>query len=387
MEATQTMEGAVRRRYSAAADSKENALCCPTAYDPRYLGVLPQEIVDKDYGCGDPSQHVRPGESVLDLGSGAGKTCYIASQIVGPTGRVIGVDMNDEMLALARRYQDQIGRAIGYSNVEFHKARIQDLKLRREDLDLWLQTHPVLSESELIQLELYQNELRARSPLIPDGSIDVVISNCVLNLVDGDQKPRLFREIYRVLRNGGRAVISDIVSDEEAPQSMRQDPELWSGCISGAVREDQFLRAFEEAGFYGIHLARRSEKPWKTILGIEFRSVTVVAFKGKEGDCWDHNEAVIYRGPFREVLDDDGHRYRRGDRVAVCHKTFQILQREPYAGQFEPVSPLQPISAEQARPFRCSAGTQIRSPRETKGEDYSITEPATSNCCEPGQCC
>src|SRR2546428_2300758 len=330
MEKTQTMEGAVRRRYSAAANTKEDALCCPTTYDSRYLAALPQEIVDKDYGCGDPSQYVQPGETVLDLGSGAGKTCYIISQIVGPTGRVIGIDMNEEMLALARKYQDEIGRTIGYSNVEFHKARIQDLKLRREELELWLRTHPVLSESDLIQLELYQNELRARSPLIADASVDVVISNCVLNLVDGDQKSQLFREIYRVLRNGGRAVISDIVSDEDVPQPMRQDPQLWTGCISGAMREDQLLRAFEEAGFYGIHLARCSEKPWKTIQGIEFRSVIVVAFKGKEGDCWDHNEAVIYRGPFREVLDDDGHRYRRGDRVAVCHKTFQILRRGPY---------------------------------------------------------
>ncbi|MBI2821951.1 MAG: methyltransferase domain-containing protein [Acidobacteria bacterium] len=384
---TQTMESTVRQRYAAAAQDREEALCCPVSYGPEYLAVLPQEILEKDYGCGDPSRYIRAGETVLDLGSGTGKVCYIASQIVGPQGCVIGVDMNDAMLAVARKYQQQIAGAIGYDNVRFHKARIQDLKLDRERLDRWLRDHPVASESDLIKLESFQQELRSSRPLVPDESVDIVVSNCVLNLVDSDQKGQLFGEIYRVLRNGGRAAISDIVCDEDVSEDMLADPELWSGCISGALREDRFLRGFEEAGFYGVRLDRWSRKPWRTLRGIEFRSVTVLAYKGKEGECWDYKDAVIYRGPFREVLDDDGHRYRRGDRVAVCRKTALILQREPYREHFEGVPPRVEVAPGQARPFRCTAGASIRSPRETKGEDYAQTEADGSACCEPGQCC
>ena len=158
------------------------------------------------------------------------------------------------------------------------------------------------------------DELRAAEPLIESESIDVVVSNCVLNLVGSAQKRQLFAEIYRVLRDGGRAVISDIVADEPVPAHMQDDPELWSGCISGALTETDFLAAFERAGFHGIRLLERQEEAWRTVEGIEFRSVTVEAFRGKAGPCWERNQAVIYRGPFREVLDDDGHRMRRGVR-------------------------------------------------------------------------
>ena len=151
-------------------------------------------------------------------------------------------------------------------------------------------------------------------------------------------------EIYRVLRRGGRAVISDIVSDEEVPLELQKDPELWSGCLSGAFQETQFLKAFEEAGFYGVQLLKRDEKPWQTVQGIEFRSVTVEAFKGKDGECWDHLEAVTYKGPFKSVEDDDGHVYRRGQASAVCRKTFEILNRPPYQEHFFPIHPHNAVS-------------------------------------------
>src|SRR5438552_2268268 len=113
------IEKAVQERYSEGAQTKVEALCCPIQYDARYLDVLPQEIIERDYGCGDPSVYLKPGETVLDLGSGAGKICYIAAQVVGPQGRVIGVDMNEEMLSLARRYQQLVGDRLGYHNVQF----------------------------------------------------------------------------------------------------------------------------------------------------------------------------------------------------------------------------------------------------------------------------
>lgn len=381
------IEQAVLNRYSTAASQREESLCCPVTYDQKYLKIIPREVLDRDYGCGDPSQYVREGETVLDLGSGGGKICFIASQVVGSSGRVIGVDMNDEMLALARRANIEVSKRLGYTNVEFRKGKIQDLRIDRDTLDNWLKRNPIKNESDLAMFEAQIKQISETSPMIPDGSIDVVISNCVLNLVNHNEKPILFKEIYRALKRGGRAAISDIVSDEPVPLELQQDPNLWSGCISGALHEYEFLKAFEDAGFYGITIDKRDEKPWRTVQGIEFRSITVLAYKGKEGPCWDHKEAVVYKGPFQEITDDDGHRYRRGVRVSVCRKTFNISGREPYANHFEFIRPLSEVPEEKVQLFPCTKEMLVRSPRETKGEGYSITNEGNSPCCEPGSCC
>lgn len=239
-------EDAVKGRYGKAAAKSEPALCCPVNYNPKYLKIIPPEIIEKDYGCGDPSSYVCPGETVLDLGSGTGKICFIAAQVVGPKGKVIGVDMTDEMLEVARRNAPIVAERIGYSNVEFRKGRIQHLK-----------------------------------PIVEENSIDVVVSNCVLNLVAASEKKQLFAEVYRVLKFGGRAVISDIVSSAPVPLEMQQDPELWSGCISGALTEQAFLEAFRAARFVGVQVLKREPQPWRVVQGIEFRSVTLQAFKGE----------------------------------------------------------------------------------------------------------
>lgn len=197
------LESAVRQRYSLGARRAEADLCCPTQYDGKYLKAIPQEVLERDYGCGDPSRHVCEGETVLDLGSGTGKICFIASQIVGPLGKVVGMDMNDDMLSIARRNAPEVARNIGYSNVDFRKAKIQDLALDLEALELWLNAHPVRSSGDLNAMEAYIEEIKARRPLVENDSIDVVISNCVLNLVEPSAKQSLFAEIYRVLRRGG----------------------------------------------------------------------------------------------------------------------------------------------------------------------------------------
>ncbi len=378
-------ESSVSTRYAAAAKAPEAALCCPVEYDTNLLKIIPREVIEKDYGCGDPSRFLKSGETVLDLGSGTGKICFIAAQVVGPTGRVIGVDMTDDMLEVARRNAPIVSERLGYENVEFRKGRIQDLGLDLDLLDAELKKNPIADANTFLRAQDLAADLSVKQPLVETESVDVVVSNCVLNLVESVDKQRLFAEIFRVLRNGGRAVISDIVSDEDVPHAMQQDPTLWSGCISGAWREDQFLKAFEEAGFYGVRLLKRDAQPWQTVEGIEFRSVTVEAFKGKQGACWELNQAVVYRGPFREVLDDDGHRLRRGDRTAVCDKTFQLFAKSPYVEHFEFIEPRVPVNPENAQPYDCGRAT-IRHPRETKGTGYAATSTA-SQCCDGGSGC
>jgi SAM-dependent methyltransferase len=378
---TEVLEN-VKTRYSEGARAQVPELCCPVDYDASLLEVLPQEIIDRDYGCGDPSRFVRKGETVLDLGAGAGKICYMASQLVGESGRVIGVDATAAMLALSREHQKPVGDRIGWHNVEFRHGHIQDLALDRDELAAWLEKNPVCELGDLDRLRAEEARLRSESPMIADESVDLVLSNCVLNLVDNREKEAMFREIHRVLKRGGRCAISDIVSDEDVPRELQEDPELWSGCISGAMREDRFLQAFADAGLYGIEIASYQAEPWAVVEGIEFRSMTVLAHKGKEGARLDHNEAVVYNGPWSQVQDDDGHVLERGKRTAVSRKTFELLQREPYASQITPVRPLIEVPESEARPFGCNVD-KLRSPAQTKtGVTRADVAPGTgSSCC------
>src|SRR5436309_15607278 len=377
-------ERIVRERYAAGAKAAEAKLCCPVAYDTEYLTAIPQEVIERDYGCGDPTKYLREGETVLDLGSGTGKMCFIAAQIVGPRGKVIGVDMTDEMLEVARRNAPIVAQRIGYANVEFRKGRIQDLALDLELLDRKLKENPITDAASFLAADELAEELRVKHPLIPSDSVDVVVSNCVLNLVEPKSKRQLFDEIFRVLKKGGRAVISDIVSDEEVPEEMQNEPELWSGCISGAFTEESFIAAFENAGFYGIQILNRAAEPWRTVQGIEFRSVTIEAFKGKQGECFERNQAVIYRGPFKEVLDDDNHRMERVRGYAVCDKTYNLYRKAPYREFFEFVDTIVDVPLADAKPFDCSR--ELRHPKETKGRDYDATTEANSKCCDGGAC-
>ncbi|HNC98863.1 MAG TPA: methyltransferase domain-containing protein, partial [Myxococcota bacterium] len=255
-----------------------------------------------------------------------------------------------------------------------------DLSTDLDAVDARLANFPIRSSADLSDFEAWK---AAAPKLIPDGSVDVVVSNCVLNLVDDSYKRQLIREIFRVLKVGGRIAISDIVSDEVAPPELRADPELWTGCISGAFQEQELLLLLEEAGFYGIAIDKWESTPWQTIHGIEFRSVTVTAHKGKQGPCWEANQAVIYKGPWKQVEDDDGHILRRGQRVAVCAKTFALLTSEPYAGQTIGIEPLLSIPESERVAFDCSR-TVARHPRESKGLSYDAT---TAAACGPDGCC
>lgn len=200
--------------------------------------ILP-EGANLGLGCGIPtlSVDIKPGDTVLDLGSGAGVDVFLASKAVGPEGRVIGVDMTPEMVARARE------NAVkgGYKNVDFRLGEIEHL--------------PV------------------------DGdSVDVVLSNCVINLVP--DKRKVFGEIYRVLKTGGRFSISDMVTFGEIPQAVREDVELWAGCIGGAMDRDIYLQVIKEAGFVGIEVKRTVA--YDTLKGEDYgiASITVEASKG-----------------------------------------------------------------------------------------------------------
>lgn len=383
------IENSVLSRYKEGAKQQQPSLCCPTEYEGNYLQILPEEIVAKDYGCGDPTRYVNEGEIVVDLGSGAGKNCYILAQKVGPNGQIIGVDFNDEMLNLSRKYQQEIAAKIGYHNTQFVKGKIQDLRLNLDLVEAWLRQNPVTSVDKLMEYESEGDRLKKEQPLIADNSVDVVISNCVLNLVKPTDKQQLFQEIYRVLKSGGRAVISDIVCDENVTETIINDPDLWSGCIAGAFRENGFLKMFEDAGFYGIEILTREEKPWQIIDGIEFRSLTVRAYKGKAGECWERKQAVVYKGPWKQVQDDDNHTFCRGERMAVCDKTYQILtnKNSPYSKDIIAVPPYEDIPLEKATEFNCKTKA-IRHPKETKGINYNLTEiNSNSECCPTGECC
>ena len=177
---------------------------------------------------------------------------------MGADGAVIGVDRNVEMLALSRGAAAQVAEAIGYNNVQFVDGSIEALDAPIGD----------------------------GTPLVAEESVDLVLSNCVLNLVNPSDRERLLANIRRVLAPGGRVAISDIVCDLVVPQLLQDDPDLWSGCISGAWEESAFLDAFRRLGFEQVHYADRSQDPWREVEGIEFRAVTLVGdLPGSSGCC------------------------------------------------------------------------------------------------------
>lgn len=339
------VERSVRERYSEGARERQTSLCCPVSYDTGLLAMLPEEIIEKDYGCGDPSRYVREGDTVLDLGSGGGKVCYMAAQLVGAGGRVIGIDINDDMLALARRHQAFMAMQLGGERVSFRKARIQDLALDQEALDAYLAANPVSSGADYAALKAWETAQRSDHPLVEDLSVDLVISNCVLNLVADHEKQQLVKEIFRVLKPGGRVALADIVSDRAVPAVMKNDPALWSGCIAGAFQEAELLEVFARTGFHCVCYDKWEPRPWQIVEGIEFRAVTLTAIKPADDAAHTGDAVIIYRGPFAEVMDDTGNRYLRGQRIRVSRETRELLMNPAYADAFIDTTVAVPKSA------------------------------------------
>jgi SAM-dependent methyltransferase len=209
----------VRLHYAKAATTKSCGTGCGCDSDPissnlytdSELANVPDAAANVSLGCGNPTllAQLKPGETVLDLGSGGGIDVLLSARRVGPGGKAYGLDMTDEMLAIARENQ----RKSGLDNVEFLKGHIEDIPL-------------------------------------PDASVDVVLSNCVINL--SADKDRVLREAFRVLKPGGRLAVADVVSRGEIPEQIRRDAELWVGCIAGALDEGDYKAKLEAAGFTNV---------------------------------------------------------------------------------------------------------------------------------------
>jgi arsenite methyltransferase len=216
MSETHDVRETVRRRYAElAVMAPAQAVCCgpgdacfgSSGYSGQDLGALPQAAANASLGCGNPTAiaALAGGEVVLDLGSGGGIDVILSARRVGPTGKAYGLDMTDEMLDLARRNASETG----VGNVEFLKGHIEDIPL-------------------------------------PDASVDVVISNCVINL--SSDKGQVLREVARVLRSGGRFAVSDVVADDDMDEPTRRDMEQWTGCIAGALTQDEYRHLLAAAG-------------------------------------------------------------------------------------------------------------------------------------------
>ncbi len=342
----------VSDRYARAASTGEQ-MCCPTSYDFADLkSFIPEEVLKISYGCGTPAglKTVSHGETVLDIGSGGGIDCFEASRLVGSSGHVIGIDMTDTMLAIARKNAPLVAANLGYtaSNVEFRKGMADAI--------------PVI-----------------------DGAVDLIISNCVINLAP--DKRKVFREMFRVAKPGGRFTISDIVADQTVPQYLVHDVEKWGDCLSGALTLTDYIAGMVGAGFLGIHLLKSS--PWQVIDGIHFFSVTLTGYKlpasapvsadryatlrgpfsrvvdelgttylrshfvlssdplwldrtddrwiaiyPADAPCLWQGHFAMLAGPFIEAADDDHHVYRRGEPVEICSKTLKVLEADGYAPHF-----------------------------------------------------
>ena len=287
----------VSDRYAKAASTGEQ-MCCPTSYDMAQLkSFIPEEVLKISYGCGTPAglKTVRAGETVLDIGSGGGIDCFEASRLVGPTGRVIGIDMTDTMLEIARTNASVVAANLGYSasNVEFRKGLADAMP-------------------------------------VEDGTIDLIISNCVINLAP--DKRKVFREMFRVAQPGGRFTISDIVADQTVPQYLVHDADKWGDCLSGALTLTAYIAGMREAGFLGIHLVTSS--PWQVIDGIHFFSVTLTGYKVPPATTPSTSRYATLRGPFHHVVNERGRTYQRGIPQPITPDDAVLLSHPPLVGHF-----------------------------------------------------
>jgi SAM-dependent methyltransferase len=297
-------------------DLKTSA-CCTIEKPPPHVGAalarIHEDVTSRYYGCGLVVPEALEGCSVLDLGCGTGRDCYVLSQLVGPSGQVVGVDMTEAQIGVARRYRDHHTAAFGHpvSNVRFENGYIEAL---------------------------------AELPLEP-GSFDAVVSNCVINL--SPDKPAVLRGAHKLLRQGGEVYFADVYADRRVPAAVAADPVLYGECLGGALYWNDFLSLARAAGFGDPRLV--TSRPIEltdpalaaAVGGVRFFAATYRLFKldKLEPACEDYGQAVIYRGTIPHHADRfvlDGHHSIETGRVfRVCGNTFEMLAGTRFAAHFE----------------------------------------------------
>ncbi len=307
----------VRHYYGQVLQSSNDlktSACCSIEAMPAYLKALlaglHPEVLERFYGCGSPLPPALYDKTVLDLGCGTGRDCYLLSRLVGPAGRVIGVDMTPEQLEVAVRHRKWHAERFGYANVEFLHGHIENLA----------------------------------TVGIADNSIDVVVSNCVINL--SPEKPRVLAEIFRVLKPGGELYFSDVFADRRIPAKLRQDPVLLGECLSGALYWEDFRRILHTLGCPDVRTIKHNPislddpEVFTKIGMVNFNSVTVRAFKMPlEDRCEDFGQVATYLGTidrYPHSFDlDDHHHFETGRPLRVCGNTADMLAGSRYGEYFQ----------------------------------------------------
>ncbi len=299
-----------------STDDLKTSACCTIdampVYLRRLLADIHPEVVERYYGCGSPLPVALEGCTVLDLGCGSGRDCYLLSRLVGASGKVIGVDMTEEQLAVAIGHRDWHAERYGYtqSNVEFVQGYIEDLA----------------------------------SAGIADNSIDVVVSNCVVNL--SPDKQQVLSEILRVLKPGGEIYFSDVYADRRIPDALKIEPVLLGECLGGALYWEDFRRIMQDLKCPDIRIVKDSsieleDADVEAKIGmVNFKSITVRAFKiPLEDRCEDFGQVAIYKGTIAEhphAFDlDDHHHFEKGKPLRVCGNTYDMLDSSRYARHFD----------------------------------------------------
>lgn len=301
-------------------DLKTNA-CCTSFSPPRHIARaisrIHDDVVSKYYGCGFCVPDEVEGMTILDLGCGSGRDVYIASQLVGPGGRVVGVDMTEEQLDVAKATRAYHAEKFGYDNVEFHLGLIENL----DDI-----------------------------PSLADGSVDIIISNCVINLCP--DKEAVLRSCHRLLKPGGELYFSDVYSNRRVPKELREDEVLWGECLSGALYWNDFQNLAKRCGFMDPRLVEDSPitiengavREKMDALGqsrLEFYSATYRLFRldSLEPHCEDYGQAVVYRGTIPRFESgwalDDHHYMERGKVFPVCGNTYNMLKETRFERHFD----------------------------------------------------
>jgi arsenite methyltransferase len=318
MAVTETVHERVKEYYGQTLQSSDDLKtgCCtavaPPAEHSKILAMLDDEILTRFYGCGSPIPDLLEGLTVVDLGCGTGRDCYLLSRLVGPAGSVIGVDMTDEQLDVARKYRDGIMERFGFDqpNVDFRKGLIEDL--------------------DAAGLE--------------DNSVDLIISNCVLNL--SPDKERVFSEIFRVLKEGGELYFSDVYASRRIPQTLKDDPVFHGECLGGALYGEDFRRILGSLGcadsrvIESAPISMDNADIARQAGNIAFTSETIRAFNlpSLEDRCEDYGQIVAYKGTIlghrSAYAFDEGHVFETGRSVPVCGNTASMLSETRFARHF-----------------------------------------------------